>query len=233
LAKQTFVCDHCEDEFVDYRCNREGHENIFCSTSCREDFKRKKSTVNWIHECEWCGDDFRRHPSVIYNHKFCSTECHHEWQRDNPEELHLWDGGTEIVECSWCGKEIERRSHRVEECKRHYCSDECMGNWRSENAVGEDAFGWRGGYDPYYGPNWDEQRRKALSRDEFECCDCNMGRKEHYKVYGKDLEVHHEAPFRTFDDIERANQVENLVTLCSQCHTEREHDDNTKLGYND
>jgi DEAD/DEAH box helicase domain-containing protein len=71
-----------------------------------------------------------------------------------------------------------------------------------------------------YGPNWDEQRRRTRERDEFRCRHC--GRSE---APGREHDVHHLRPFRTFDyrpgcneNYLAANALANLVTLCPDCH---------------
>lgn len=82
---------------------------------------------------------------------------------------------------------------------------------------------WTGGYEGYYGPTWNKQRRAARERDEYECAACGMTEGEHLDEYGWQLEVHHIVPFRKFDDSGEANALENLVTLCREHHRKYEH----------
>jgi len=72
-----------------------------------------------------------------------------------------------------------------------------------------------------YGPNWQAQRQKALSRDGYRCQICGAEQ--------DGLHVHHKRPFRQFnytphenENYKEANQVENLVTLCPSCHRRAE-----------
>jgi DEAD/DEAH box helicase domain-containing protein len=76
-----------------------------------------------------------------------------------------------------------------------------------------------------YGPNWRQQRRKALERDGYRCrtCGANGG------PGGITLHVHHIRPFRDYNYIPgvnenylQANQVDNLVSLCPSCHRRAE-----------
>jgi DEAD/DEAH box helicase domain-containing protein len=70
---------------------------------------------------------------------------------------------------------------------------------------------WRG--DPnQYGPNWEQQRRLARQRDGYICQLCGAPES------GREHDVHHKVPFRTFTSYLEANQLENLVTLCHACH---------------
>jgi DEAD/DEAH box helicase domain-containing protein len=64
----------------------------------------------------------------------------------------------------------------------------------------------------YYGPNWLAQRDKARVRDGYRCQACGA------LEQGPSHHVHHKTPFRAFGSYRQANQLSNLVTLCSRCH---------------
>ncbi|WP_255194640.1 HNH endonuclease [Natronobeatus ordinarius] len=78
----------------------------------------------------------------------------------------------------------------------------------------------------YYGPNWKAQRAKALERDSYVCQTpgCDWSQTAHREAFGKGLHVHHIQPLSSFGDrdddvdFERANRLENLVTVCVQHH---------------
>lgn len=64
-------------------------------------------------------------------------------------------------------------------------------------------------------------RRKdvILSRDNYQCQICGMSRKEHYKKYSKDLEIHHiDGNGINKKKIDKNNDLDNLITLCCKCH---------------
>jgi len=63
-----------------------------------------------------------------------------------------------------------------------------------------------------YGPTWSLQRALVRRRDGFRCQSC--GKPEQ----GLEHHVHHKIPFRQFNSAETANQLDNLVTLCPNCH---------------
>jgi 5-methylcytosine-specific restriction endonuclease McrA len=151
-------------------------------------------------ECEVCGTTFEYYESNDKCGKFCSRECYQ-------------DDGEMTVSCDWCGGDITRQVNRLTRSSHHFCSKECRGSWLSRNITGEDHPQWNGGNSGSYGAAWRQVRRAVLERDGGRCCSC--GTKE-------DLEVHHEIPLSTFDNPERANQMTNLVTLCSSCHSEVE-----------
>lgn len=63
-----------------------------------------------------------------------------------------------------------------------------------------------------YGADWDTQKRLARQRDNHHCQLCGAPEKEHAH------HVHHKIPFRLFMDPQKANRLENLITLCPACH---------------
>jgi len=73
------------------------------------------------------------------------------------------------------------------------------------------------GNDPNdYGLNWAAQRRAARARDGYRCQMCGLPER------GREHDVHHKIPFRTFASYEPANQLSNLITLCRSCHRRAE-----------
>ncbi len=73
-----------------------------------------------------------------------------------------------------------------------------------------------------YGPDWPKIRERVRARDGFCCQVC--GRPETTRQH----DVHHKIPFRMFRDAagkiqrEQANRLDNLVTLCPECHKKAE-----------
>ena len=71
-----------------------------------------------------------------------------------------------------------------------------------------------------YGPDWPKQRNAARARDQFKCVVCGK-----LETPERQHDVHHRVPFRKFgyvpgenDCYRRANQLENLMTVCPDCH---------------
>lgn len=63
-----------------------------------------------------------------------------------------------------------------------------------------------------YGPGWSALRRQIRERDGYRCQACGI------LEAGREHDVHHKIPFRTFVTAQEANQLNNLVTLCPTCH---------------
>ena len=75
-----------------------------------------------------------------------------------------------------------------------------------------------------YGPSWPQQRDAARVRDKYRCRQCGVEER-----VGRQHDAHHLVPFRTFGYVPganefylQANQLDNLVTLCSTCHRQVE-----------
>jgi 5-methylcytosine-specific restriction endonuclease McrA len=76
---------------------------------------------------------------------------------------------------------------------------------------------WRGGFDPYYGPDWKRQSTLAKKRDHYCCRHCGKSSKDTF------LHVHHIRPLRFFKrDFDAAHNLDNLITLCRRCHIKEE-----------
>lgn len=164
-----------------------------------EERRQKKYIMNRI--CVRCGKSSHEPPSRSkrYKHDFCSEKCYGEWKTRRIQ-----------LQCEYCGKIVERQPKRVEKSNHYYCSTRCRGlAWR-----GGKNPNWKGGYEPYYGPNWHEQRGKALERDNHICQLCGVPEN------GRQHDAHHIVPFREFGlgRYEEANRLENLITLCPSCH---------------
>lgn len=114
----------------------------------------------------------------------------------------------------WDGWQAAIRSAGYEPVGRPSGPDNC--NWKEE-PVSE----WR-----EYGDNWDQQRQKALERDDYICQTpgCELTQEAHREEFTRGLHVHHIRPLSAFGDdenevnFERANRLDNLVTVCVEDH---------------
>ena len=81
-----------------------------------------------------------------------------------------------------------------------------------------------------YGPDWPRIRDVVRARDGYRCQVC--GAPEESRQH----EVHHKTPFRSFCtadgsvELQRANRLDNLTTLCPSCHRKAEQNVRMKSG---
>lgn len=198
MALKTFICEHCRKEFQDKDCRN----RRFCSQKCTGSL-RKPKMVSLV--CEHCGKTFIRRYHKTRTPRFCSYECSAHGRPPRPKN-------PKPVVCIVCGTvKLDRPG-----ATRKFCSYKCKSEWQRQSLVGENNPYWKGGHPDYYGPNWRPQRRKARQRDNYKCQHCGISEKR----LGKQLDVHHIKPFRTFNgDYKQANQLTNLISLCNTCHT--------------
>ena len=148
--------------------------------------------------------------------KFCSKECQskHRVGKKNPES---WKGIYKF--CPICDKKFYVYPSEIETKKT--CSRKCKYKLERQLGLhqGERCNFWQGGYESYRGKNWYYQRSEARKRDNNICQICGKTADEHQKK----LIVHHVVPFRFFEnDYKKANHLNNLITLCHNCHAKQE-----------
>ncbi len=87
-----------------------------------------------------------------------------------------------------------------------------------------------------YGPNWQEQRQRVRARDHYRCTQCGAHERDPTGS-GRQHDVHHLVPFRTFgyvagfnENYREANRLENLVLVCRTCHRRLESGVRTRTG---
>lgn len=188
-------------------------------------------------ECAWCSTKDRtdQHHIDRAENNFCSPECRDYWRSENlvGEDAGGWQGGGKTeIECHYCGSTEKKWECHIGRSDRTFCNPTCYGKWESETGIrsGEQNGRWKGGGGRrrYYGPNWHQQRRRAKERDDYCCRRCGMSENKSIDELGRELDVHHLRPLRTFapletdDDWSTANALSNLLTLCRRCHREWE-----------
>lgn len=168
--------------------------------------------------CKNCGKEVWKYQSQIKNSKmiFCSQECQHKWRtgKQSPAEKKGM-----YKKCPICGNEFYCYPSEVNGKKT--CSMSCNYELQKLEGIhtGENCNFWAGGFEHYRGPNWMLQRSRARKRDKNICQICGKTEKDE----GKKLTVHHVVPFRFFsNDYKKANDLENLITICSECHGKAE-----------
>ena len=176
------------------------------------------------HPCPECGNEYVSTNGLKYHMNNCCPSklincpsCDESYVTElGVSQHHSREHGGSLVkeecECDFCGCSFERNPSIVNEGLT-FCSNECKYDYRSENWTGEDHHSWKPGRSDY-GTEWRKTRQDVLKRDGYVCqaCGADENGLEH------SLEVHHIKPLRTFDAVDGANKLNNLITLCKSCH---------------
>lgn len=213
-------CVICEEEF-----ETSYESKIYCSNKCQKEKNLKKvfesDKKKEIIKCKFCNDSFEK---IHHGQKYCNKEC-----RDNYYE-EIYEKIVE-VNCIKCGAEFKRKNSSVIK----YCSDECKDTEKpkikteSKNKVDSDnlkelitfkvenmlnkakntqpvsCFGVI--ISEFISDGFtDKIKEDVRNRDDNECQICSDNECK--------LEVHHILK-RTLGG---SNELDNLVTLCVNCH---------------
>lgn len=203
--KVEVQCETCGKLFYKPKSKIQG-EHVYCSRGCAHKGMQKRKTM----KCVICGAPVTRAQSQFKGNAVCSAECNSQYARKRAT------GGNSPVynslnkSCIVCGHEFVEPVSRVRQGKGKFCSRQCKYAYYKEHFQEYNNPNWRGGGKGYRGPNWNEQRKRALIRDNFTCQKCGAE---------TNLVVHHKEPWQYHEsDYRIANRMENLVVLCVPCH---------------
>lgn len=233
--KHYFDCAWCGDEVVrqpsattemgDYDI-----DNHFCDKDCESKFKQQEwvgeNHPNWTDNtvercCDGCGTDIEVMEYYVgkQDHFFCDQNCYNSWQLGRTTDYNESQKTQTHSDCPQCGNRFELTTPQRHNSHRSFCSNNCSRNWMSEFQSGDKNPQWKGGKERYYGSNWNQLREEIIERDDSKCQICECTQSEHFEQYGGDLHVHHITRLLDFDTIDEANKSENLITLCTSCHS--------------
>ena len=127
-----------------------------------------------------------------------------------PKEKHNWYGR----------KHTEETKLKMSESRKKYVGEKCpmYGRFREQSS------NWQGGISfEDYCEIWKdlEYKQSIRDRDKNQCRNCGLTRQLSFKVYNRNLQVHH------IDYNKKNCSPDNLITLCISCNiranTNREH----------
>ena len=199
----TKICPICGKEFS----KPKSQESIYCSIKCAGKAIEKDNT------CNRCG-------KILANKyaKYC-PEClsivKHEYYYKRVE-----------TKCAYCGKTLYVTPSRIRNHEFLYCNSNCMAKDYERRFSGENSPTWKGGKRHYKG-GWLKARDKVRERDNYTCQLCGITEEEQ----GFQMDVHHIVNYRLFKDKREANNLDNLICLCHNCHRFIHSNSNTENLY--
>ncbi len=124
--------------------------------------------------------------------------------------------GTEVERaCVRCRRAVPVPAWYAEMVDLHFCGAVCRQQWVEQQPDFQPRLGLSS---RRRGANWDQQARRARERDGYACRVCGVSEEE----IGRQLDVHHKIPYRSFKSNVEANKLENLVSVCASCHAKLE-----------
>lgn len=196
-------CADCGERFYDPKSRRKYCEDCYSESGERNG---NYSAAREAAECERCGGAFEYYPSDkegVYCPS-CVAESNDFLGTPYAELLDV-DHVTRACEC--CGEALQLLPSTVRQGYGRFCSNECLYEWMSADKTA------------VYNGRWREVRRRVLERDDHRCQKCGRTPAE----IGREPDVHHIKPVRTFDDPQDSHKCDNLVALCPRCHATAEH----------
>lgn len=83
--------------------------------------------------CLTCGDEFSIVQSRVDEAKFCSRDCYHAGQKEGLTEHSDRRVDYVEIECTGCGKKVEKPPSRANRSERQFCSQQCYLDWSSSH----------------------------------------------------------------------------------------------------
>lgn len=117
--------------------------------------------------------------------------------------------------CAYCRLAIEVPAWYADQGQLHFCDASCRRAWTEDMPSFEVCLGTPS---KQRGANWALQAQKARTRDGFICQVCGVSEEE----LGRQLDVHHKIPYRSFFSSVEANKLEHLISVCPSCHSKLE-----------
>lgn len=219
------ICLNCNKEYY-------GKGKKFCGLSCCRTYLNKqnnptrsslvrlkiakahtKDNAKIVLKCSICNNEFIKYVSELkYNkNKFCSIICRGKWQSIARIGQNAPNKYKKLKRtCKICNKVFKVPPSALLKSSCNFCSLDCWYNYNR----GRNHTLWVGGVGFDRGYYWNKIRKQVYKRDNYTCQIC----------YKKDIIInaHHIIPFRYFNLPEKANLLDNLITLCKKCHAKED-----------
>lgn len=203
-------CPHCGKVYLaDPKRLKYGRQTS-CSRACSYALRAAPRIRNADLTCQVCAVVFTRKPAQARakNIVVCSLLCYFEARRQGLVTPRPPTKPPILFTCETCGKAVELAAQFKGARHNRFCSNECSnrGNSGAGNAV------WRGGHPKYYGKDWRPLQRAARLRDKNTCRRCGSVQTT------RKADVHHIKPVSSFQNVNDANTLDNVICLCHKCH---------------
>ncbi len=232
------ICMFCGKLFIPSKYQIIKGNPLVCSISCRNKLNGNVRLKKVERICKFCGGKFYIKLSRAINGrgKYCSKNCYSRSVAiDMDKVISLKNRVNSIKELAsnigchgvTLSKKLKKANIKIKHklTEEHKAKISCIGRKHTDETklkiklaqLGEKGHNWKGGKSSsirFQSP-WKTNRKIAITRDNNTCQYCNANNK-------KSLDVHHKKPFRFFRNPIDAHDIDNLITLCRQCHFQYE-----------
>lgn len=220
-TRRKVTCNFCGQEREIAKCRETRHDDHYCDMECYDAFLTKTGRVKT--NCAFCDEILVVTKTRARDHErqYCNAECRNKGLSlfNNGENNPLWKRVK--TKCTYCGKEHWRTASESRRTVNPFCKAECYWDWMHFNhMLTTDPRD----FTQHYGPDYDRQRKKAISRSGNKCEITGQTLKQ-LKKNGNTLHVHHIIKFSSFGWIPgentnyiQANDLNNLIVVASNVH---------------
>jgi len=180
-------CIICKHNFISDKWHP--NQKTCAKKSCKQALAIKRTSTN---DCIDCGQ------KINFKYRRCQT-CYLKYNKEknnsNYREGRYCDNPNKCIECNTI---ISKEHKRCKSCAK-------LGKLHPNYIHGR-------GYEPYSLDFNPKLRENIRIRDNNCCVVCGMNKKEHYKKYNRNLEIHH------IDHNRNNCEYSNLETRCKKCN---------------
>jgi len=149
----TYNCEFCGKEVTKGRSEYKKSKRHFCGHECYVKATKGKNHYNYVGltiQCDYCGEnvDTNQFKLNTYKNHFCNMKCHDKYRKEfGPKGKDHPIYKSIQVECSNCGKKLQRVPYDIKRSDFLYCDRKCMIEHRKlvDYYKGEGNANWRGG----------------------------------------------------------------------------------------
>lgn len=209
-------CLVCKKEFRTILAKIKAGGGKYCSKEC---YLIAHSKNTETRTCKRCRKQFQVPFHRLKERKYCSNECRITNITKKVERV-----------CLYCKKQFSVKLHKVKDGRGKFCSRRCLGDWMSENLVGEKANGWKGGITNLYRKIRQLGKysvwKKAIKIRDKKCVLCESEKNLEADHFPKSFfEIIIQYNIKTTKDAIKCKELwdtEKGRTLCVNCHRETE-----------
>jgi endogenous inhibitor of DNA gyrase (YacG/DUF329 family) len=208
IKKQCPLCNKIFEVKKSHKDKRK-----FCSLECYNKTRMKNAEIKI---CPICGKKFRVKASERLIRHYCSLKCCYNARKGTNFHTLILKIKQKCLEC---GTVFEVFPCKIKQNKAKYCSKQCYSLSLRQIMLGKNNPSWKNGlsFEPYSSEFNEELKKEVKIKNNYICQICGITEIQHIKLKNRKLSIHH------IDYNKKNCSLDNLITLCSACHSKTSH----------